>query len=239
MKISICKKRENIYIVPFIIFYLDYLHYEFDTIKVCSLSNGTKPTPDYYIEKANILIEVKEVYDKYGKYYAERWVKSIERIRPKIVDKMKEQNIRGVYEIPISYFFGFRKADRKKEECFINKTLEMIKNGNYKMISNKETKIYFIDIGHFRGENSMSFYDKTRIALNDILIKANRQLENEMGLIVDKKILLLVNYIINPFWKITYREVINSFDRKIISNIDEIWLQYGKSGQEKHKQVYP
>ena len=190
-------KKENGYFIPFIRYYLAVNFPNINSIMPKSFPDGcNKKSPDYEISEIDTIVEIKEIHNKIKKYHKEAWGKDIERIRPKIIQRLKAKNITGIYDYKIPNPFHIPKKDVSNENAFVDKVVsDVCDNIRLKNYESDEAQVRFFSSNNcplsFPGIDNI--IDEIYKALEYNIKNADEQLGN-----VDKKykrVLLLIQFI--------------------------------------------
>ena len=235
------KAEEKLYISSFLDFYLKR-SVPFKQIEEITGVN----TPDAYIPKEKILIEVKKVIDEADTSRSARWGSIVNNLQEITNSKLQSVNVGGTYSINTPWDFIL---PRDKHDTVVENLLQAIKENkkvlNYNgltfqinKINDKENFIAFSSMG------PAGSYDAAANFSNNIkanLPKANTQLAyKKRGINPNKKILLLVNKDWMLTWDWDLYKGIASFYVDLLSytDIDEIWMQFEKKNKYSFKLLF-
>lgn len=227
------KLEENIYIEPFIRFYIPQY---FPSIKAIDIDypddNRIFQMPDYYLDQPKMVVEIKRVLEKADIERSASWYLNVKKLEKKLEQTELVAIPKGLYLIDLPLTFKVKKG---KEGKIITPILKGIENNKTQMFING---IGDIKINKYSGDAKKIIFSSTPISrfINPPAIiheniagkikTANNQLDALRGVEVHKRILLLVNEYM--FGKIEqYFEALSYSYKELLTyqNIDEIWLQ--------------
>ena len=224
-------KSEDISVIPFLEYY--YQH-EKEIIYMAIKEDGEK-RPDYYIEKVNCLIEIKEIHDKDSNERTAQWSKILSKIQTAVQKNKLLKSVKGTFLVNTPDVFktpteetSFNEASAKILNAIINNRRDVdVYNVRFEItkISNQE---HIVSFGSFGSGGSIDPSNIVYKNIKDKVTTANAQLGNPpKGFPSSKKILLLVNKYFFPLcnWDL-FKAIAKLYvDLLTYENIDEIWYQ--------------
>jgi hypothetical protein len=231
-------KDEDKYLQTFINHYYPKYYHQLSEENVYSpdsvRTNGR--APDYYLEKSQILIELKRVIDKREQEVEIAYIKNLARLNNEL-NKRDKNSLDGFYFVRIP--MGLRIA-RGNESFVIDQIWDSIKSGKpeasiqniapleIKKLGNKDKKDILLSFGSRSGSinSAQTIFQNTK----NLIYRANEQLGNFTDRPISKKILLLINKYAFGETNDYFTALSNIFDNTInYENLDEIWLQANQS----------
>jgi len=192
-------------------------------------------TPDCYLPKNEILIEIKEIHDAEFNREIARWEKAINILKKLVHEDSRINQIAGLYLVDTPFGFGnmSHKAISRCARALVEGVLSgtesiSVQNATFKIkkIGTTENRIAFSGSGQAR------FIDPSQVIhlnISQKVLTADKQLgawKPSKGLI-KKRILLLVNHYVNAT---NLHELISGLNKQIdelvnLQNIDEVWFE--------------
>ncbi|MDP2807990.1 MAG: T-complex 10 C-terminal domain-containing protein [bacterium] len=229
-------KDEDIYITPFIQYYLPINYPECFTVNlIWPDKNNTYTNPDYFLVEPKIAIEVKRVYESGRPHINKAWEQTCSRLRKEFL----KRNISGTYVAQISHYLNIPPG-RGMEKLVMDKIAKDILDGKIEKMDDNGSKISFFSNGCFSGITRETIEESLKRSIEPLLKTANKQLGSYRENETFKRLLLLVNYHKTMPGNVQnhYETVIQNTQKVKYSNIDEIWIQYGPDEKVTHSLVF-
>ncbi len=233
MQIKFLKqKKEDRYIEHFA---HAYLGSELQNLTIDSPDSDSKFTaPDYLLQEASLLVEIKEIHDYSGNRELGSLHKSTRWLREELA--LRDTSwAKGYFMVETPWDLKIRREDKNE---VVDKILQTIREGKTNILIEKfgQFKIRKLDalenritFSAFGGVKSIDPVSTIYENINQKIVQANKQLGSHKEK-VGKKILILVNQYVfaDP------KNVVEALSRSVSSlagykNIDEIWLIFQTS----------
>ena len=242
-------KKENVNIIAFSGYYLSKYHPQLSNITIRCPDEEVRDdkAPDYLLEEAETLVEVKGVHNREELEGLINWSQNAARLQSTLKTKIPSL-IKGSYLVNTPPYLRI-KNDKKANEI-IEQILKGINSCQLEISIGKFGKFQidkfnnegsYISFGSSRGGGFINpsgiIYDNTVVKTDDV----NKKLSINTGRNISKRIWLLVG---EYFFAKESQNVIDAFSRiygKLLecASIDEIWLQLKtRDGKWLHTIIY-